>query len=93
MQNTDSENSSSDSPPPKRPVGKPRTAMWRYEREDGKYNKNPLSSEYYNDYYVEHLKNIYIECPHCKTMIGKKNYARHINHGKKCLKIRSLENI
>ena len=63
-------------------------APWR--REGDKYNNKPLSETYFNDYYITHLKDIYIECPHCKTMIGKKNYARHISSGKKCLKNRAL---
>ena len=84
----ESETNSSDEQTPKRHVGKPRTALWRYT--DDKYNKCPLSPTYYNDYYIEHLKNIYIECQHCKKMIGKKNFARHIKDGKKCLKIRNL---
>jgi len=42
MEHTDSDNGLSDEQPVKRPVGQPRTAMWRYEREDGKYNKNPV---------------------------------------------------
>jgi hypothetical protein len=84
------DNSSSNEQPVKRPRGQPRTALWRYERLDGKYNNNPISPSYFNDYYIKSLKNIYIECPHCKTMIGKKNYARHISSGKKCLKIRNL---
>ena len=54
MQNTDSENSLSDLPPSKKPVGRPRTAEWR-RAEDGKYNNNPLSETYFNDYYIEHL--------------------------------------
>ena len=85
MENTDSEEQAQ-----KKPVGKPRTALWRYEREDGKYNDKPISPSYFNDYYIKYLKNIYIECPHCKTLIGKKNYARHISSGKKCLTIRNL---
>ena len=91
MQLTESENSSSDEVPPvKNPVGRPRTAIYRH-KEDGSYDKKPLSETYFNDYYITNLKNIYIECPHCKTMIGKKNYARHIKDGKKCLKIRNLD--
>ena len=81
MQSFDSEQISSDERPLKRKVGKPRTAIWRYG-EDNKYNNKPLSETYFNDYYTENLKNVYIECPHCRTMIGKKNYARHISSGK-----------
>ena len=84
------ENSLSNEQQVKRPRGKPRTALWRYDRPDGKYNNNPISPSYFNDYYIKSLKNIYIECPNCKTMIGKKNYARHISSGKKCLNIRNL---
>ena len=92
MQSFDSEHNSSDEQvytDVKNPVGRPRTAIWRYE--DNKYNNKPKAETYFNDYYTENLKHVYIECPHCKSMIGKKNYARHISSGKKCLKIRSLE--
>ena len=90
---SNSENTISDEqdlPRVKNPVGRPRTAIWR-RTEDGKYNNNPLSEAYFRDYYKEHLRAIYIECPHCKKPIGKHNYPRHLASGKKCLKIRNLE--
>ena len=65
-------------------------ALWRYS-EDGKYNNKPLSEAYFRNYYGDHLKSIYVECPHCKKEIGKHNFPRHLASGKKCLKIRNLE--
>ena len=66
-------------------------ALWRSEGD--KYNNKPLSEAYFRDYYNDHLKNIYVECPHCKREIGKSNFQRHLASGKKCLKIRNLETI
>ena len=47
------ENSLSNEQQVKRPRGKPRTALWRYDRPDGKYNDNPISPSYFRDYYKE----------------------------------------
>ena len=88
MQHTESENSSSEEQPQKRPVGKPRTAMWRYEREDGKYNNNPISPTYFNEYYHEKLS-IKVECPYCKKLVVKQTLGRHISTVQKCLKIQN----
>ena len=88
MQTTESENSLSEEQPQNKLVGRPKT-VWRHQ-ENGKYNNNPLSEAYFRDYYKEHLRAIYIECPHCKKPIGKHNYPRHLASGNKCLKIRNL---
>ena len=90
MENTDSEHGSNDeqviTKKPRKVME--RRAIWRY-KPDGTYNNNPKSEAYFRDYYKEHLSAIYIECPHCKKLIGKHNYSRHLASGKKCLKIRS----
>ena len=67
---TDSEKSlsSSDEKPLKRPVGKPRTAMWRLEGE--KYNKNPVSATYKKDFYHEKLA-IKVVCEFCGSTVNK----------------------
>jgi hypothetical protein len=92
METTDSENSVNESPKlpmVKRGRGRPKTAPWRSEGE--KYNSKPVSESYFRDYYGEHLRSIYVECPHCHKQIGKHNYTRHLASGKKCLKIRNLD--
>ena len=81
MQNTDSENSSSDEQ--KKQVGRPRTSLWRYE--NGKYNDKPNSETYFNDYYHEKLS-IKVECPHCQKLVVKQTLGRHITTVKKCFK-------
>ena len=80
---TESENSIRDEPVV---VVKPKQvrtkrAIWRYG-DDGNNNNNPLSEAYFRDYYKEHLRAIYIECPHCKKPIGQHNYPRHLASGK-----------
>ena len=55
MQFTESSSDEQILPPSKNPVGRPRTAEWR-RTEDGKYNSNPLSETYFNNYYIENLK-------------------------------------
>ena len=92
MQNSDSENVLSDVPIETAKPKQVRTkrAIWRYN-DDGTYNNNPLSEAYFRNYYKERLSTIYIECPHCKKPIGKHNFPRHLASGKKCLKIRNLE--
>ena len=89
MQFTESENSSSDG---QALVQKPKQvrikrAIWRYS-DDGKYNKNPLSETYYNEYYHEKLS-IKVECPYCKKLVVKQTLGRHINTVQKCLKIQN----
>ena len=94
MINTDSKNGSRDEQPQKRPpcggdkrpVGKPRTAIWRYQREDGKYNNNPISPAYFRDYYREKLS-MKTECKFCKGEICIQQIKRHQNTAK-CLKLR-----
>ena len=90
MRNTDSENSSSDLPPSKKPVGKPRTAMWRYEREDGKYNKNPVSTTYYKDYYHEKLA-VKVVCEFCGSTVNKQKLKCEHQLSKKCLKFQNKD--
>ena len=67
MEITDSEHGLSDEQIKTTKTRKPieRKAVWRYG-EDGKYNTKPISESYFRDYYGEHLRSIYIECPHCK---------------------------
>ena len=86
--NTDSEHNSSEEQPQKRPVGKPRTAIWRSQRDDGKYNKNPISPTYYNDYYREKMS-IKVQCPYCEKLVVKQTLGRHINTVQKCLIIQN----
>ena len=89
MQSTDSSSSEPEVVVKPKQV-RTKRAIWRYN-EDGTYDKKPLADTYFKDYYGEHLRAIYIECPHCKKQIGKHNYPRHLASGKKCLKIRNLE--
>ena len=92
MEHTDSDISLSDEAVPTTKTRKPmeRRAIWRYNP-DGTYNNNPKSEAYFRDYYKDHLRAIYIECPYCKKPIGKHNYPRHLASGKKCLKIRNID--
>ena len=53
MQSSARENSLNDLPPVKNPVGRPRTAIYRH-KQDGSYDKKPLSETYFNDYYITH---------------------------------------
>ena len=84
----DSDNSSSNEQPVKRPRGQPRTALWRYERLDGKYNNNPISPTYFSEYYHEKLS-IKVECPHCKKLVVNQTLGRHISTVQKCLRIQN----
>ena len=89
---TDSEKSlsSSDEKPLKRTVGKPRTAMWRWEREDGKYNKNPVSATCYKDYYHEKLA-VKVVCEFCGSTVNKQKLKCEHQLSKKCLKFQGLK--
>ena len=92
MENTDSETSLNDEQASTKKPRKvmERRALWRY-KPDGTYNNNPTSEAYFRDYYGEHLRGVYVDCPYCKKAISKHNYNRHIASGKRCLKIRNLD--
>ena len=49
---------------------RPRTALYRY-REDGTYDKRPLSKTYFKDYYEAHKETV--TCEHCKMSFTHKN--------------------
>ena len=50
-------------------------AVWRY-RDDGTYDKNPLSPTYYKDYYNAKLS-YKVECEFCKKMLGQQKIKEH----------------
>ena len=77
------ENSLSNEQQVKRPRGKPRTALWRYDRPDGKYNDNAISPSYFRDYYKEKLS-MKIECKFCKSEVCIQQIKRH-QQAAKCL--------
>lgn len=94
MQSTDTEDSQSDEQPlkgqqcgDKRPVCKPRTALWRLG-EDGKYNNKPLSESYFRDYYHNKIKAT-VECVYCHKMTGAQKLKRH-QTSKACQKFQTL---
>ena len=90
MINTDSEHDSSEEQvlPEKPKQVRIKRALWRYQREDGKYNNNPISPTYYNEYYHEKLS-IKVQCPYCKKSVVKQTLNRHISTVQKCLKIQN----
>jgi len=85
MENTDSEKSLTDVQI-KNPVGRPRTALWRY-RPNGTYNHHPTSPTYYHDYYLSHF--VSVECPHCHKTMGSTKLNKHITNSKRCLKVQN----
>ena len=85
MVSNDSENNSSSSDEQKNPVGRPRTSQWRYEREDGKYNNNPISPTYYKDYYHEKLA-VKVVCEFCGSTVNKQKLNSQHQQSKICLK-------
>jgi len=49
---------------------RPRTALYRY-KEDGTYDKRPLSKTYFKDYYEAHKETV--TCGHCKMSFTHKS--------------------
>ena len=70
----------------KRPRGRQRYAMWRWN-EDGTYNNGPSSQTYFKDYYHEKLA-FKVECPLCKSVVGQQKLKDH-QATRKCAKLRS----
>ena len=69
-----------------KPIGRPRTAFWRY-REDGTYNHHPISPTHYHDYHIAHFEPV--ECPHCRQSMNKRKLNKHIETSKRCLKVQN----
>ena len=83
--NSDSDNSNIE--PPKKKMGRPITALWRY-RPDGTYNKNCADP---NQYYRDHIA-FKINCPLCSKLVGQQKIKRH-QSTTLCMKNRKDNNI
>ena len=87
MQSSDSENSLNELPTVKNPIGRPRTAIYRH-KEDGTYDKKPLSETYFNDYYHKKL-GIKVVCEFCGSTVNKQKLKCEHQLSKKCLKFQN----